>query len=127
MNATVEEGDLVATVTLLTHRHEMGREIVLPGTCGIVTETHPNKRFVRVDFTNDKVEFEPWVSPNSLRIVEEQLVSFEPATPEAVSTLWDIVSAQGREIQRLQKELSALLKKADATLVQARAGSDDHA
>ncbi|HMN14354.1 MAG TPA: hypothetical protein PKD55_18715 [Bellilinea sp.] len=122
MNAPViEEGDLVAAVTLLAHKYEMGRDILLPGTCGIVTEARPGAKFVRVDF-GEPGDLTRWVARESLRVVEERYVSFEPPAPEAVGELWDVVSAQAREIQRLQRELSNLQKETGARL--AHAGVD---
>lgn len=117
----IEEGDLVAAATLLTHRYEKGRDILLPGTCGIVTEARPGAKFVRVDF-GEPDDLTRWVAQESLRVVEERYVTFEPPAPDAVGELWDIVSAQTREIQRLQQALSDLLKKRGASLVQTRAG-----
>lgn len=116
----MEEGDLVEIVTLLTHKYEK-RDLLIPGTRGIVTEARPGARFIRVDF------FEPgdvtrWVSPASLRLVEEQYATFEPPVPDTIGELWDIVSAQACEIQRLQRELSNLQKETGARL--AHAGVD---
>lgn len=114
----IEVGDLVAAVCTL-HHAEKGRGAILAGTCGIITESKPGARFVRVDFDGEEAM---WVSPLSLRVVEAQFVTFEPPAPDAVGTLWDIVSEQAREIQRLQQELSGLLKRRGASLYQTRAG-----
>lgn len=121
---TIEEGDLVAAVTLLTHRYEKGRDVVLPGTYGIVTEVFPGARFVGVDF-GEPGDVVRWVSPNSLRIIKESFVTFEPPAPGAVGELWDVVSAQAREISRLRDELSNLLQYKTGVNPKAHAG-DGH-
>jgi len=120
----VEEGDLVAAATLLTHKYEAGREFVLPGTLGIVTEARPGAKYVRVDF-GEPEDRTRWVAPCSLRIVEERYVTFEPPAPSAIGELWDICSAQAQEIQRLQQELSGLLVYETGVSPKAHAG-DGH-
>ena len=117
----IEEGDLVAAVCTL-HHAEKGRGAILAGTCGIVTESKPGARFVRVDFDGEEAI---WVSPLSLRVIDEQFVTFGPPAPDAVGTLWDIVSEQAREIHRLQAALSGLLKYGTGASSKARAG-DGH-
>lgn len=125
LDIEIEEGDLVAAVTDLAHRHTEGRDVIPASTCGIVAAARPGAQLVRVDFGAPGGGVR-WVARASLRVVEEQVLTSDPATSDAVGALWDVVAAQSREIARLQDALSGLLKnEAGAAPRLARTGSDD--